>query len=263
VTATAAELNKIDGGTSATGTTVADADRVVFNDNGTMVQVAVTDLSAYFDDEITTMPNLVSTAATTVGALNSGSITSGFGTINNGSSAITTSGTVTYGTLNDGTTNLATTVAELNIIDGGTSATGTTVADADRVVLNDNGTMVQVAMTDINTYVTATAPSGGTITQGTSKSTGVTLNKYVGQITMHNASLADAAAVTFTLTNSLISANDVVVACHGAVGTAGAYVVQANTMGSGTCKITVRNLSGGDLSEAIVVNFSVIKGASS
>ena len=45
------------------------------------------------------------------------------------------------------------TTAELNIIDGNTSATSTTVADADRVVLNDNGTMVQVAMTDIKTYI--------------------------------------------------------------------------------------------------------------
>ena len=50
VDSTAAELNILDGGTSATATTVADADRVVMNDNGTMVQVAVTDLAAYFDD---------------------------------------------------------------------------------------------------------------------------------------------------------------------------------------------------------------------
>ena len=69
VTSTTAELNIVDGDTSATSTTVADADRVVLNDNGTMVQVAVTDLAAYFDDEITAMPNLVTTAATTVGAL--------------------------------------------------------------------------------------------------------------------------------------------------------------------------------------------------
>jgi len=45
------------------------------------------------------------------------------------------------------------TTAELNIIDGDTSATGTTIADADRVVLNDNGTMVQVAVTDLKTYI--------------------------------------------------------------------------------------------------------------
>ena len=96
------------------------------------------------------MPNLGTTAATTVGALNSGSITSGFGAIDNGSSAITTTGTITYGTLNDGTTNLTTTIAELNILDGDTSATSTTVADADRVVLND--TMKQVAVTDLAAY---------------------------------------------------------------------------------------------------------------
>ena len=83
------------------------------NDNGTMVQVAVTDLAAYFDDEITAMPNLVTTAATTVGALNSGSITSGFGTIDTGSSNITTTGVGAFGSLDisgnidvDGTTNL-------------------------------------------------------------------------------------------------------------------------------------------------------------
>ena len=75
------DLNVISGDTSATSTTVADADRVLLNDNGTMVQVAVPDLAAYFDDEITAMPNLVTTGATTVGALNSGSITSGVGTI--------------------------------------------------------------------------------------------------------------------------------------------------------------------------------------
>ena len=99
VTSTATELNVMDGDTSASSTTVADADRVVFNDAGTMKQVAVTDLAAYFDDEITAMPNLVTTAATTVGALNSGSITSGFGTIDTGSSTITTTGLITGGSL--------------------------------------------------------------------------------------------------------------------------------------------------------------------
>jgi hypothetical protein len=65
VTSTATELNIIDGNTSATSTTVADADRVVLNDDGTMKQVAVTDLAAYFDDEITAMPNLTSVGTLT------------------------------------------------------------------------------------------------------------------------------------------------------------------------------------------------------
>ena len=54
----------------------------------------------------------------------------------------------------DGVTSTA---AELNIIDGNTSATSTTIADADRIVLNDNGTMVQVAVTDMATYIGAGA----------------------------------------------------------------------------------------------------------
>ena len=47
------------------------------------------------------------------------------------------------------------TAAELNIVDGGTSATSTTLADADRLVTNDNGTMVQVALSDLKTYLTS------------------------------------------------------------------------------------------------------------
>jgi hypothetical protein len=52
-----------------------------------------------------------------------------------------------------GSTAVSSTAAELNIVDGGTSATSTTLVDADRVVVNDNGTMVQVAMTDVKTYI--------------------------------------------------------------------------------------------------------------
>ena len=98
ITSTVSELNIVDGDTSATSTTLADADRVVVNDNGTMVQVALTDFETYFESALDTLSNV-----TTVGALNAGSITSGFGAIDNGSSAITTTGTVTYGSLSDGT----------------------------------------------------------------------------------------------------------------------------------------------------------------
>ena len=87
----------IAGGTAATSTTIVDGDRFVMNDSGTMKQVTVENMAAYFDDEITAMPNLITTAATTVGALNSGSITSGFGSINVGADSVTTTGTMTAG----------------------------------------------------------------------------------------------------------------------------------------------------------------------
>ena len=142
VTATTAELNIMDGDTSATSTTVADADRVVLNDNGTMKQVAVTDLSAYFDDEITAMPNLVTTAATTVGALNSGSITSGFGSIDIGSSTITTTGLITGGSLDiDDVVINGTTIGHTDDTDLITLANGSVTIAGDLTISGDDLTM--------------------------------------------------------------------------------------------------------------------------
>ena len=95
VTTTAAEINLIDGGASvAAGAAVADGDGLLLNDAGTMRMTTVQNLAAYFDDEITAMPNLVQS-----GALDAGSITSGFGTIDTGSSTITTSGVLTGGSV--------------------------------------------------------------------------------------------------------------------------------------------------------------------
>lgn len=103
--------------------------------------------------------------------------------------------------------------------------------------------------------------SGGAVTQATSKSTGVTLNKVCGAITMHNAALADATNVSFTVTNSVVAANDVVIVNHSSAGTAGAYTVEANAIAAGSFAVTVRNVSGGSLSQAIVLSFAVIKAA--
>ena len=105
--------------------------------------------------------------------------------------------------------------------------------------------------------------TGGTVTQATNKSTGVTLNKASGQITMNDAALAAAAEVSFTVTNSEVSATDVVVVNHGSAGTAGSYLVNANGIAAGSFKVTVSNVSGGSLSEAIVINYVALKGASS
>jgi hypothetical protein len=104
--------------------------------------------------------------------------------------------------------------------------------------------------------------AGGTVTQSTSKSTGVTLNKISGQITMNGAALAAAAEVAFTLTNSTIAATDVVIVNVQSVGTAGSYLVSVGAVANGSCSITVSNASAGSLSQAIVLNFAVIKSVS-
>ena len=105
--------------------------------------------------------------------------------------------------------------------------------------------------------------TGGTVTQATSKATAVTLNAESGQITLDDASLAAAAEVSFTVNNDKIAATDVVVVNHGSAGTAGSYLVNANSLASGSFKVTVSNVSTGSLSEAIVINFVALKGASS
>lgn len=106
-----------------------------------------------------------------------------------------------------------------------------------------------------------TTGAGGTVTQGTSKSTGVTLNKVSGAITMNNAALNNNTTVSFTLTNSAIAAADTPYVIHSSAGTGGGYIVQVNTVAAGSCQISVRNISGGSLSEAIVLSFELHKGA--
>ena len=59
------------------------------------------------------------------------------------------------------------TTSEINILDGGTSATATTLALADRMVVNDNGTMVQVAFSDLVTFLENGSVSGFDIDGGT------------------------------------------------------------------------------------------------
>jgi len=68
------------------------------------------------------------------------------------------------------------TTAEINILDGNTSATSTTVVDADRVVFNDDGTMKQVALSDIKTYINASAGSGSVTSVGLSVPTGLSVS---------------------------------------------------------------------------------------
>jgi hypothetical protein len=105
--------------------------------------------------------------------------------------------------------------------------------------------------------------AGGTVTQATSKATGVTLNKSCGQITMNNAALAAGTIVSFVVTNSAVSAGDLIVLNHIAGGTVGAYTLNAATPSAGQFTMYVRNNTAGSLSEALVIEFAVIKATTS
>tara|TARA_R110000822_G_scaffold42175_8_gene114927 strand:+ start:2162 stop:3436 length:1275 start_codon:yes stop_codon:yes gene_type:complete len=102
--------------------------------------------------------------------------------------------------------------------------------------------------------------AGGSVTQLTSKSTGVTLSKQSGQITMDGAALAASTTVSFTLTNTILQSTDVLILNHAGTGTAGAYLLNAQVVG-GSASINVRNVTLGSLSEAIVIAFIIISGA--
>lgn len=133
-----------------------------------------------------------------------------------------------------------------------------------------NSKAIGVAFSDQNIYgadqlladsqLGYTSAAQGTVTQLTSKSTGVTLNKSAGRITMDAAALANGVAVSFTLTNSLISANDVLVLCvsGGAVLDPVAYTVYTSSLAAGSAVVTLRNLSATSRSEAVVVNFALL-----
>lgn len=105
------------------------------------------------------------------------------------------------------------------------------------------------------------AGSGGIVTQATSKTTGVTLNRASGQITVNAASLAANTTALFTLTNSVIAANDCVVVNRTSGGTAGAYQCWVDSVAAGSCVIAVRNTTGGALAESPVLQFAVVRGA--
>lgn len=100
---------------------------------------------------------------------------------------------------------------------------------------------------------------GGTVTQLTNKGTNVTLNKITGRITTNNASLAAGTTVGFNLLNTNISTTDTIVVSM--LDQGANYNIWVGFVSAGACSIYIRNMTGGSLSDAIGINFSVIKGA--
>lgn len=137
---------------------------------------------------------------------------------------------------------------------------------ATRLTVDDTGVdaTVGVQSSHATQGVGYATGAGGSITQVTSKSTSVTLNKICGQITTHNAALGAGASVVFQLANSAIAAGDtiVVVPANNAA-TGNVYRVEVAMTGAGFANIRLTNTSGGSLSEAVLINFAVIKAVNS
>ena len=97
------------------------------------------------------------------------------------------------------------------------------------------------------------------VTQLTSKSTGVTINAAAGQIVTNNAALAAGAEVAFVVTNSAVSAYDIpVIALASGAATAGTYLLSVAAVANGSFTVVISNASAGSLSEALTLNFGII-----
>jgi len=129
------------------------------------------------------------------------------------------------------------------------AATGTSLSTTGNQVITSTGK---------HGYATG---AGGVVTQTPDKTTAVTLSKSTGQITLAAAALAASTTVSFTLTNTVIEAGDILIMNHISGGTAGSYLLNAQSA-AGSASINVRNISLGSLSEAIVIAFAVIKAVS-
>lgn len=162
-----------------------------------------------------------------------------------------------------------------------TGATGTTkLVFADSPTFTTALTAAAPTFTGTTTAATITASSsiksssasagigyatgaGGTVTQLSSKATGVTLNAITGQITTHNSNLGGTSQTGFTLTNSAIASTDMVSVSMASGGSTDSYIIWCDAIASGSCHITIRNTSGGTLGEALVLRFVVVKSVNS
>lgn len=99
--------------------------------------------------------------------------------------------------------------------------------------------------------------AGGTVTQATSRTTGVTLNKVSGAITMFTAA-GSATPATFTVTNSAVAATDTI-SLNIKSGATNTYFYFVTTVAAGSFNVTFWT-TGGTASDTPVINFNVIKG---
>lgn len=244
--------------------------------NGSNTQV----LSANITSTLTTVPALSATGNIVGGNVSTAGLISATGNITGGNvstgilslsgnviSALNVTGNITGANVT--TTGLMSTTGNVNagnII--GTALmtcvgniTGGNLATAGILTVTGNvSTTGNLLLTDGGGTMGYNTGAGGTVAQSGNKSAGVTLNKPSGEITMQNTALANNATVTFVLTNSTISARDVLIINLVGGGTSGAYTFGANCI-AGSATIAVTNRSGGSLSEGIVLRYVVIRGS--
>ena len=266
------QLIHVDDGPTAT-------EKTVYSGTGVATALKLSTLSASVDN-IRLDGNTISTLDTNgnlvlapngTGSVSAAKVDITGGTITGITNLVATGGTISGVTFTGSFTGLT-------LIESATLATSAAAAGC-----NLNGSTLAADGTDTNININITPKgtgqtlssgkmgyptgTGGTVTQATSRTTGVTLNKITGEIVLFAVGIAGHEADEFVLTNSTIEANDVVMLCikNGgslAAGTRKYYVTQVNTVAAGSCTISVGNIDNGAItSESPTLQFVVLKGA--
>lgn len=136
---------------------------------------------------------------------------------------------------------------------------GSNITWTNAMTLDASGNLLLTSGTGVLGYG---AGAGGTVTQLTSKSTAVTLNKPSGRIIMHNESLAAGATVNFGIYNSLVTTTDIVnLSSFYSTVDPRLYRIEVGYVSHESFNIKITNTTAGSLSHALLVSFSIIKGA--
>ena len=296
LTVTGTELNIMDGDTAATSTTLADADRVVVNDAGTMKQVALTDFETYFESALDTLSNV-----TTVGTIGSGvwqgtaiadayvanDLTISGGTVDNSviGGSTPAAGTFTTLTANTSITGTLATAAQTNVTSLGTlsslAVSGDLTVDTSTLKVDSTNNRVGILNTspdvtlDIGSATDAVhVPVGTTAQRPGSPAAGyfrynTSLSQFEGYTDAwgaiggggtntftHDSFTGDASTTAFTLSQSTESENNLIVFVDGVFQTQDAYSI------STTAGVTTLTMSAAPASGRKIVVYTVAAGVS-
>lgn len=266
------QLIHVDDGPTAT-------EKIVYSGTGVATALKISTLSASVDN-IRLDGNTISTLDTNgnlvlapngTGSVTASKVDITGGTITGITNLVATGGTISGVTFTGsftGLTLIESTTLATSAAAAGCNLNGSTLAaDGTDTNININITPKGTGQTLSSGKMGYPTGTGGTVTQATSRTTGVTLNKITGEIVLFAVGLAGHDADEFVLTNSTIEANDVVMLCikNGgslAAGTRKYYVTQVNTISAGSCTISVGNIDNGAItSESPTLQFVVLKGA--
>ena len=193
-------------------------------------------------------------------------------TWNSATTTLTVSGILNASTITGSinTSNLTGTISSTLLPVATTTALGGVKVDGTTIIISNGVISASLSSYTGSSSLTTIGKISGTIgydftqnnsnvTQITSKGTAVTCNGRTGQITTHNSALNASTAITFRVNNTFVSVNDVVIVNIRSGATPSSYQLSVTEIGLEYFDITLYNASAVLISEAIDINFAIIK----